>query len=205
MEIALALLAVSLVMFAVFVLLVVRGVRAARRALRRAGREVRRTVTEAALTARAAQPGPVGEVARTRRELRAALEGARSTLRAGADRDPALREALALLGQLDDHAERLDGELASLMTGEPDRLRIAERLPALRGRAERIGASARSLRIAAQDRAHHDNAQGLDALHRQIAIEADSLRHWRPVEPGPAERRPGVERPAERPRRAVED
>ncbi|WP_183091266.1 hypothetical protein [Streptomyces radicis] len=203
MEIAIALAVLSLLFFTVFVLAVARGVRATRRGIDRAKREVRRAVTDASLTARSAQPGLIGDVARTRRELRASLDSTRGTLASGAERDPALGEALALLDQLAGHADRLDGELASLMTGEPDRARIAGRLPDLRVRADRIKASADSLRMAAQDRARHDNVEGLDALQDQIAIEAKALRHWSPSEPPP---RGGHSLPPrERPRKAVED
>ncbi|WP_063784357.1 hypothetical protein [Streptomyces sp. SBT349] len=212
MEIAIAFVVLSLVVFTVFVLAVVRGVRATRRGIDRARREVRRAVTDVSLSARAVQPGVLGEVARTRKELRTSVDSTRSTLLAGADRDPALREALALLDQLSGHAERLDGELASMMTGEPDRARVSARLPELRGRVERIKASADSLRMAAQDRAHHDNVEGLDALQEQIAIESKALRHWSPSEqprsaPGPASRPAFEEGKAGRDgdRKAVED
>ncbi|WP_199827798.1 hypothetical protein [Streptomyces specialis] len=181
MEIVIAWLVLSLVVFGVFVAVVVRGVRAARRGITRARREVRRTLTDAALTARSAQPGLMGELARMRRELRLSLDSTRGTLSAGAGRDPALREALGLLDQLAQHAERLDGELALLMAAEPDRARVSARLPDLRGRTARIRSSADALRQAAQDRARHDDTAGLDALHEQIALEANALRHWSPV------------------------
>jgi hypothetical protein len=174
-----ALLALSVVMFAVFVALVVRGVRAARRGIERARREVRRTVSDAALSARSAQPGVMGELARTRRELRASVESARGALTGG---DPALGEAMALFRQLDGHFRHVDGELGTLMTGEPDRARVAARLPELRQRAERIGRSADALRFAAQDRARRHDEEGLEALHRQIDLEAEALRHWAPVD-----------------------
>ncbi|MDT0345310.1 hypothetical protein [Streptomyces litchfieldiae] len=182
MEIAFALLALSLVMFAVFVALVVRGVRAAKCRIERAGREVRRSLSDAALTARAAQPGVVGEVARTRKELRASVDSTRGALRQGSAEDPALGEALALFDQLDGHFRQLDGELGALMSGEPDRSRIAARLPELRGRAERIRQSADALRLAAQDRARRHGAEELEALQRQIDMEASALRHWAPVD-----------------------
>ncbi|MGK5533055.1 hypothetical protein [Streptomyces sp. URMC 129] len=206
MEIAIAWLALSLVVLGVFVAMVVRGVRAVRRGVTRAKREVRRTLTDATLAARAAQPGVVGEMARMRRELRLSLDSTRGTLAAGVERDPALREALALLDQLAAHAERVDDELALLMTAEPDRARAAARLPDLRVRAERIRSSADSLRRAAQDRARHDDTAGVDALHQQIALEANALRHWSPVPgqvTGDRATGPATERATER--RAVED
>jgi hypothetical protein len=204
MEIAIGLLALSSLLF---VVLVVRGVRAVGRGVRRAREEVGRTVSEAALAARAVRPGAIGEVARLRRELRSALDGTRATLLAGSEHDPALREALALLDQLAGHAGQLDGELGSLMVGEPDRARIGARLPELRQRADRIRRSADALRFAAQERAHRHDAEGLEALHRQIDLEAGALRHWAPVpvEDGPAAGGPALggsaagEPPAEEP------
>jgi hypothetical protein len=188
MEIALVVLAVTML---IFVTLVVRTVRAIRRGVRRTRRQLRHVASEATLAARAAQPGAVGEVARLRRTLRTSLAGTHETLRAGSDQDPALREALALIDQLRGHAGRLDGELSTLMTGEPDRSRIAARLPELRERADRITRSADSLRFAAQDRARHDHdATALDTLHRQIEIEAAALRHWAPAKPPDALERP---------------
>lgn len=197
METALAVIALSFLVFVVFVAL---GVRAAKRALERgverAGREVRRTVSDAALRARAAQPGALGEAARTRRELRTSLDSTRGVLQQGAGDDPVLRESLDLLDQLYGHARQLDGELGVLMAGEPDRARVAARLPELQDRAQRIRSSADSLRFAAQERLHHHDRDGLDALHRQIEIEAGALRHWEAAEPlpdGPADRHPRLE------------
>jgi hypothetical protein len=211
MEAALVVLALTGLVFAA---LVVRAVRSVRRGVARVRGEVRRTLADAALTARAAQPGLVGDVARVRREVRASVEGTRLTLSQAAERDGALGEALALFGQLEGHARELDGQLAALTAGEPDRDRIAERLPELRERAARIRRSADALRFAAQDRARRHDAEELDALHRRIDLEAGALRHWTPaadpgVEPGPAvsppsspplEDGPG-ERPGRRPRR----
>ncbi|WP_176582958.1 hypothetical protein [Streptomyces marincola] len=182
MEIALALLALSLLVFAVSVLAVVRGVRAARRGIERAGREVRRTIGDATLAARSAQPGPVGELARTRRELRACIEGTRNTLRLGSADDPALGEALALFRRLEEHHRHLDGEMGALMSGEPSRARVSAGLPELRKRAEDIKRSAEALRFAAQDRARRHDAEALDTLRQQIDMEASALRHWAPVE-----------------------
>lgn len=180
MEIVLAIL---LLTFLVFVTLTVLGVRAAKRGIEKAGTQVRRTISDASLKARAAQPGTSGELARLRRELRGSVDSTRGVLEAGSSEDPALREALALLDQLHNHARHVDGELGSLMSGEPDRARIAERLPDLRERTERIRHSADALRHAAQDRAHRYDSDELDSLHQQIDLEASALRHWSPVEP----------------------
>ncbi|GAA1925567.1 hypothetical protein GCM10009716_37290 [Streptomyces sodiiphilus] len=178
-------LAVVLLSFVMFVALTVRAVRAVKRGVERTGREVRRSLSDTALRARAAQPGLTGEVARTRRELRSSIDSTRAVLRAGSSDDPALREALGLLDQLHGHARQLDRELDVLMAGEPDRARIAARLPELRERADRIRNSADSLRFAAQDRAHRHDTDALDALHQQIDIEAGALRHWAPATPPP--------------------
>lgn len=180
MEIVLAVLVLS---FLIFVALVVLGVRAAKRGIERAGTQVRRTISDATLKARAAQPGAAGELARLRRELRSSLDSTRGVLAAGSADDAALREALGLLDQLHGHARQLDGELESLMNGEPDRARISARLPELRQRTDRIRSSADALRHAAQDRVHHHDADELDALHQQIDLEAKALRHWAPTDP----------------------
>ncbi|MGP4111014.1 hypothetical protein ACTWP5_08885 [Streptomyces sp. 4N509B] len=180
--VVLLVLGVTTLVFASLVLRVKRAVlRTAERTRRRVDR-ARHTVSEATLAARAVQPGVVGEVARVRRALRSSLAASQDTLLVGAQHDPALREALTLLDQLRGHAGQLDAELAALTVGTPDRARVAERLPELRERADRIRRSAESLRSAAQDRARHDGqAQALDALHQQIAIEAEALRHWTPA------------------------
>ncbi|URN11998.1 hypothetical protein LUW77_10095 [Streptomyces radiopugnans] len=72
------------------------------------------------------------------------------------------------------------------MEREPDRGRIAARLPDARERAGRIRASADSLRFAAQDRARRHDEDGLAALSEQIEIEAGALRHWTAPAPAPA-------------------
>lgn len=180
MEIVLAILALF---FVLSVVTTVVAVRAVTRGVRRTREQVSRRLAEATLAARASQPGPVGEVARLRRALRASLDATRATLLAGAPSDPALREALALLEQLAGHAGQLDRELAVLMNGEPDRHRIAIRVPELRERVERARKSADALRFAAQDRVRRHDDEGLDALQQQIEIEASALRHWKPALP----------------------
>ncbi|MCT2590406.1 hypothetical protein LHJ74_10860 [Streptomyces sp. N2-109] len=156
----------------------VKTVRAVKRGVERTGAQVRRTVEETTLKARTAQPGAVGEVARVRMELRSSIDSTRRALEAGADGDPSLREALGLLDRLHDHARQLDGELRLLMEREPDRVRIAERLPEVRKRVSTIRESADSLRFAAQDRAHQFDAEGLTSLREQIEIESGALRGW---------------------------
>ncbi|WP_181009039.1 MULTISPECIES: hypothetical protein [unclassified Streptomyces] len=180
MEIVLAVLVLS---FLVFVFLAVAAVRATKRGIERAGAQARRTISDATLKARAAQPGASGELARIRRELRSSVDATRGVLEAGSQDDPALREALTLLDQLHGHARQLDGELGTLMQGEPDRSRITARLPELRQRGDRIKRSADALRHAAQDRANRYDRDELDSLHAQIDIEASALRHWAPAVP----------------------
>lgn len=164
----------------------VKTVRAVRRGVERTGAQVRRTVEDTALKAKTAQPGPVGEAARIRLALRSSLDSTRAALTAGASDDPALREAAALLDRLQGHARQLDGELRLLMEREPDRARVAERLPDARERADALRKSADSLRFAAQDRAHQYDDDSLTALRDQIEIESGALRGWRepPLPPG---------------------
>ncbi|WP_367125479.1 hypothetical protein [Streptomyces phytohabitans] len=170
-------------LFAVFVTLgiiaTVRTVRAVKRGVERTGQQVRRTVEETGLKARTAQPGPVGEVARVRLELRSSIDSTRLALESGSRDDPSLREALGLLDRLHDHARQLDGELRALMEREPDRARVAARLPDVRARVATIKESADSLRFAAQERAGQYDAEGLSALRDQIEIESGALRGWR--------------------------
>lgn len=160
------------------VIATVRTARAVRRGVERTGAQVRRTVEETTLKAKTAQPGPVGELARVRLELRSSIDSTRLALEAGASDDPSLQEALGLLDRLHDHARQLDGELRLLMDREPDRTRIAERLPDARERVTAIRQSADSLRHAAQDRARRYDADGLAALRDQIEMESGALRHW---------------------------
>ncbi|WP_193317780.1 MULTISPECIES: hypothetical protein [Streptomyces] len=192
-----------LVLFVLFAMSVAAAVVVVRRVVReiryRAGQahqELRRRAVGAALAARAAQPGAVGEVARVRKELRTSVTNARATLLAGVAQDASLREALGLCEQLVEHAERLDGELNALVAGgERDRARIGAALPELKKRAERIRSSADSLRDAARDRAQHDEGSDLDSLQQQIELEARALRHWSPTEPAP--KRPEVPAPGD--------
>lgn len=199
MEFVIAVVALLFVLFVVLgVIAAVKTVRAVERGVERTGAQVRRTVEETALKARSAQPGPVGELARTRLELRSSIDGTRRALEAGVARDPSLSEALGLLDRLHDHARQLDGELRLLMEREPDRARVAQRLPEARERVARIRESADSLRFAAQDRAREHDAEGLAALRDQIEVESGALRHWERPDgqargrlPGEAGRAPG--------------
>jgi hypothetical protein len=174
----------SVLFFALSVILGVRAARAIRRGVEHTGVQVRRTVEESALKARSTRPGPMGELARSRLELRSSVDGARRALEAGVEQDPSLREALGLLGRLREHAHRLDGELQLLMEREPDKARVAERMPDVRERVAHIKESADSLRFAAQDRVQQHDAEGLAGLREQIEIESDALRHWQGTEAG---------------------
>jgi hypothetical protein len=173
--------------------LAVRAVRAVKNGVERTGAQVRRTVEETTLKAKAVQPGPVGEIARIRLELRASIDSTRAALEPAAAADPSLREALGLLDRLHGHARQLDGELRLLMDREPDRARVADQLPGARERVAHIRQSADSLRFAAQDRARSLDVDGLSALREQIDIESGALRGWRdtprPPVGGPADPR----------------
>lgn len=201
MEFVIGLLAFLFVLFVVLgAVATVKTVRAVRRGVERTGQQVRRTVEETTLKARSAQPGPVGELARVRLELRGSLDSTRRALETGTRHDPSLSEAAGLLDRLDEHARQLDGELQLLMEREPDRGRIAARLPDARERAARIRASADSLRFAAQDRARRHDEDGLAALSEQIEIEAGALRHWTASTPeaAPGTAASGAQGPEER-------
>lgn len=173
------LLALLFLVFATLgIVVTVRAVRAVKRGVERTGVQVRRGVEDASLKARSMQPGPVGEVARIRLELRSSIDSTRKVLETGATDDPSLQEAVRLLDRLHDHARQVDGELHTLMQGEPDRTRIAQQLPDVRSRVTRIKESADSLRFAAQDRARRFDADGFASLREQIDIESGALRHW---------------------------
>ncbi|MEU7318898.1 hypothetical protein [Streptomyces sp. NPDC007083] len=166
-------------------IITLRVVRAVKRGVERTGAQVRRTTEETLLKARSAQPGPVGQAARIRLELRSSIDSTRAALEADAQQDPGLGEAVQLLDSLHEHARHLDRELRVLMEREPDHSRIAARLPEARERMRHIKESADSLRFAAQDRARRFDAEGLGALRDRIDIESGALRHWTPGPSGP--------------------
>lgn len=179
MEFVFGVIALLIVLFVVAgVFVTVKAVRAVQRGVERTGTQVRRTVEETTLRAKSAQPGPVGEAARTRLELRSSIDSTRRALEAGVAEDPSLSEALGLLDRLHEHARQVDGELRLLMEREPDRARLAQRLPEARERVAHIKESADSLRHAAQDRARRYDQEGLDSLRQQIEFESGALRHW---------------------------
>jgi len=151
----------------------VKAARAVKRGVERKALQARRAVEDQRLRARSfAMPGPFGQLAQVRLDLRTSID---STFQAldGAK----LPEADALLARLNDHAQTLDAEL-KLLEREPDRSRVSARLRELTERARRIAHSADSLRWAVQDRAEHAVADDLEALTREIDMESSALRHW---------------------------
>ncbi|MFD8377550.1 hypothetical protein ACFV2X_03030 [Streptomyces sp. NPDC059679] len=163
----------------------VRAVKAAKRGIDRTVSQARRTVEDTRLRAKQfVQPGPAGELAELRLSLRTSMRATHEVLRAGAPQDPSLSEALGLFERLSAHGRELDEELKRLEQ-EPTRTRLEAQLPELRERTERITRSADSLRWAAQDRAQRFARDDLDALDREIEVEAGALRHWAP-EPEPS-------------------
>lgn len=177
--------AVALVVFLLFaalaVIAVVRTVRAVRRSVARGSAAARRAVEDSRLRMRRyTVPGPHGEVARMRLQLRTSIDSTFRALDARSAEDASLTEAAALLRRLNDHARRLDAELA-LLEGEPDRTRLTTRLTELGEHVSGVTRSADTLRWAAQDRDRHFADDELASLHHDIAVEAAALRHWTPA------------------------
>jgi hypothetical protein len=182
-----AVIAVFALLFVLFLALgayaTVKVVGAAKRSVDRTLTTARRTVEDHTLRAKSfAQLGPAGEIAQLRLRLRTSMRATQDALRAGATEDESLKESLGLFQRLSAHGHELDEELKRLES-EPDRATLAERLPALRERTERITASADSLRWAARDRARRFADEDLDTLSAQIDVEAGALRHWTTPEP----------------------
>jgi hypothetical protein len=179
----------------------VKAARAVSRGVERTSIQARKVVEETTLKARRAQPGPSGQIAALRLELRTCMTDTRHTLENGVPGDPSLKEALDLLDRLRAHAHALDDELR-LLEREPDKQRMQARLPELRERTGRVTHSADSLRWAAQDRARQFDDDDLAALGRQIEVEAGALRHWVPADPAdavPGKPSPGAVPTAEKP------
>ncbi|WP_069811458.1 hypothetical protein [Streptomyces sp. TP-A0874] len=192
---------VILTIVLVFVLFLGIGGYLAARLARAAGRQIDRTVSQtrravedATLKARQySRPGPAGEVAQLRVELRTSMRATREALDAAAPTDPSLSEALDLYRRLSHHGHELDEELKRL-ENEPDRSGLGERLPGLRKRTQRVTHSADSLRWAIQDRARRFAEDDLSTLGSQIDLEVDALRHWTPTDgPKPESASPGPE------------
>lgn len=185
-----AVFAVVALLFVLFVVLgayaTVKVVGAAKRSADRHITQARRTVEDHTLRAKAfAQPGPAGEIAQLRLKLRTSMRATQDALEAAVAEDESLKESLGLFQRLSAHGHELDGELRRLES-EPDRATLADRLPELRERTERVTGSADSLRWAARDRARRFASDDLDSLSEQIDMEAGALRHWTTTEPSPA-------------------
>lgn len=156
----------------------VKAVGAAKRSVDRGISQARRTVEDHTLRAKSlVQVGPAAELAQLRLTLRTSMRATQDALHARVAEDESLKESLALFERLSAHGFELDGELRRLES-EPDRATLAERLPGLRERTERITRSADALRWAARDRARHFADDDLDSLSAQIDVEAGALRHW---------------------------
>ncbi|MFI6038883.1 hypothetical protein ACIBBD_33075 [Streptomyces sp. NPDC051315] len=186
-----AVIAVFALLFVLFLALgayaTVKAVGAAKRSVDRTITTARRTVEDHTLRAKSfAHLGPAGEIAQLRLKLRTSMRATQDALQAGAAEDASLKESLGLFQRLSAHGHELDDELKRLES-EPDRTTLAERLPTLRERTERITASADALRWAARDRAHRFADEELDALSAQIDVEAGALRHWTTPEPAPTQ------------------
>jgi hypothetical protein len=181
-----AVIAVFALLFVLFVALgayaTVKVVGAAKRRVDETITHARRTVEDHTLRAKSfAQPGPAGEIAQLRLKLRTSMRSTQDALHAGSAEDTSLQESLGLFERLSAHGHELDAELRRLES-EPDRATLAERLPDLRERTERIVHAADSLRWAARDRASRFAADDLDTLSAQIDMEAGALRHWQRTE-----------------------
>ncbi|WP_369180877.1 hypothetical protein [Streptomyces mutabilis] len=164
----------------------VKAVGAAKRSVDRGITQARRTVEDHTLRAKSlVQVGPAAELAQLRLTLRTSMRATQDALHARVAEDESLKESLALFERLSAHGFELDGELRRLES-EPDRATLAQRLPELRERTERITRSAESLRWAARDRASRFADDDLDSLSAQIDVEAGALRHWTETEPAAA-------------------
>jgi hypothetical protein len=182
-----AVIAIVALLFVLFVALgvyaTVKAVGAAKRGVDRTITQARRTVEDHTLRAKSfAQLGPAGELAQLRLKLRTSMRATQDALHASVAEDESLKESLGLFQRLNAHGHELDGELKRLES-EPDRRTLAERLPGLRERTERITQSADSLRWAARDRARRFADDDLDTLSAQIDVESGALRHWTKTEP----------------------
>ncbi|MDK1345213.1 hypothetical protein QNO09_18285 [Streptomyces sp. 378] len=204
--------AVIAVFALLFVLLVglgahatVKAVGAAKRGVDRGITQARRTVEDHTLRARSfVQPGAAGEVAQLRLKLRTSMRATQEVLHAAVAEDESLKESVGLFERLSAHGHELDDELKRLES-EPDRTALAERLPELRERTERVTHSADSLRWAARDRASRFAEDDLDSLSAQIDLESGALRHWTAPEPQSASSPPSgsSRQPASPPRPAT--
>ncbi|MFE9394757.1 hypothetical protein [Streptomyces flavidovirens] len=156
----------------------VKVVGAAKRGVDRKITQARRTVEDTTLRAKSfGQVGVAGELAQLRLSLRTSMKATQEALNAGAAEDASLSESLGLFERLSAHGHELDDDLKRLER-EPDKARVAERLPDLRERTERVTHAADSLRWAARDRAQQFANDDLASLSAQIEVESGALRHW---------------------------
>ncbi|MFJ8647266.1 hypothetical protein ACIRNI_14230 [Streptomyces sp. NPDC093546] len=179
MEAAILILALLFVAFvALGVYVTVKVVKGVKRGVDRTLTQARRTVEDTTLRAKSYGPGGVvAELAQLRLSLRTSMRATQEALEAGAREDASLKESLELFRRLSAHGHELDDDLRR-MERDPDRARVAEQLPGLRERTQRITHSADSLRWAARDRARRFADDELETLSAQIDIEAGALRHW---------------------------
>ncbi|MBD0747268.1 hypothetical protein [Streptomyces sp. CBMA152] len=179
MEAAIAILALMFVAFVVLgVYLTVKAVGAAKRGVERTVTQARKAVEDTTLRAKSmGQVGVAGELAQLRLTLRTSMRATQDSLRARVEQDESLKESLRLFERLSGHGHELDDELKRLER-EPDKQRIAERMPELRERTERITHAADSLRWAARDRARQFADDDLASLSAEIEVESGALRDW---------------------------
>ncbi|WP_037576479.1 hypothetical protein [Phaeacidiphilus oryzae] len=177
----LVLLLIVIAVVAAVAVAVVKVKQAVQRQVEQHGANARRAVEEAALKARSfTRPGPRGQAASLRSELRASLFAARRVLESAAPGDPQLADSVKLLDRLEEHARVVDDDLRDVER-RPG-AESADRIPALRERVRRIVGSATALRTAAQDRRSRWADEELGRLDEEIAAEAGALRHWIPVD-----------------------
>ncbi|MFB7180768.1 hypothetical protein ACFCYI_24075 [Streptomyces sp. NPDC056257] len=179
----------ALIIFALMVLFTFLGlgvyatvkvVQATKRGVDRTITQARRTVEDTTLRAKSfGQVGVTGALAQLRLDLRTSMRSTQQALHEGVRLDASLRESITLFEQLSAHGHELDGELKRLEQ-DPDRQRIAERLPELRERTAKITQASDSLRWAARDRASRFAEDDLSALSARIEMESGALRDWSP-------------------------
>ncbi|MFD7540351.1 hypothetical protein [Streptomyces sp. NPDC059819] len=179
MEAAILIMALLFVAFvALGVYVTVKVVGAAKRGVEHTVTQARRTVEDTTLRAKSVgQPGVAGQLAQLRLSLRTSMRATQEALHARLAEDESLKESLALFERLSGHGHELDDELRRLER-EPDKRKVAERMPELRERTERITHSADSLRWAARDRARQFADDDLASLSQQIEMESGALRDW---------------------------
>lgn len=179
MEAAIAILALMFVAFVVLgAYLTVKAVGAAKRGVERTVTQARKAVEDTTLRAKSmGQVGVAGELAQLRLTLRTSMRATQDSLHARVEQDESLKESLRLFERLSGHGHELDDELKRLER-EPDKRRMAERMPELRERTERITHAADSLRWAARDRARQFADDDLASLSAEIEVESGALRDW---------------------------